>query len=47
MEKAINFKVDEELYRIIKVEVARRGITLKDYVIGLIVADLKKSIEQK
>lgn len=42
MEKAINFKVDEEFYKQIKVKVALEGKTLKDYIIGLIKADLEK-----
>lgn len=43
MEKAINFKVDEDFYKQIKVKIALEGITLKDYVIGLIKADLEKN----
>lgn len=43
MEKAINFKVDEEFYKRIKIKVATDGKTLKDYVIELIKADLEKS----
>ena len=40
-EKAINFKVDEELYKRIKVKVALEGKTLKDYIIELIKNDLE------
>ena len=43
MEKAINLKVDEDFYKQIKVKIALEGITLKDYVIGLIKADLEKN----
>ena len=43
MEKAINFKVDEELYKQVKVKIALEGKTLKDYVIQLIKNDLEKS----
>lgn len=43
MEKAINFKVDEEFYKEIKVKVAKDGITLKDYIINLIRNDLEKT----
>ena len=43
MEKAINLKVDEDFYKQIKVKIALGGITLKDYVIGLIKADLEKN----
>ena len=43
MEKTINFKVDEELYRRIKVYIAQEGLTLKEYVIEL----MKKDLEEK
>jgi predicted DNA binding CopG/RHH family protein len=43
MEKTINFKVDEDFYKQIKVKIALEGITLKDYVISLIKSDLEKS----
>ena len=42
MAKAINFKVDDELYRDVKIKVAKDGLTIKDYVISLIKADLEK-----
>ena len=42
MEKAINFKVSEELYKQVKVKIALEGMTLKDYVIKLITDDLEK-----
>lgn len=42
-EKTINFKVDEELYRQVKVKIAQQGVTLKDYMIQLI----KQSLEVK
>ena len=41
--KAINFKVNEDFYKEIKVRVALKGGTLKDYVIELIKKDLEKS----
>jgi len=41
MEKTINFKVDEEFYKQIKVKIALEGKTLKDYVIELIKNDLE------
>lgn len=41
-QKAINFKVDEEFYKKIKVKIALQGVTLKDYVIKLIKQDLEK-----
>jgi len=40
--KAINFKVGENFYKEIKVRVALKGGTLKDYVIELIKEDLEK-----
>ena len=46
MEKTINFKVSEELYKQIKVKVALEGMTLKDYVIKLITEDLEKETEK-
>lgn len=44
-DKAINFKVDEELYKQIKVHVAKEGITLKDYVLRLIQKDLEEDAQ--
>lgn len=43
MEKTINFKVDEELYKQIKIKTVLEGKTLKDYIINLI----KKDLEEK
>ena len=43
MEKTINFKVDEELYKQIKIKTVVEGKTLKDYIINLI----KKDLEEK
>ena len=42
MEKAINFKVDPDLYKEVKVKVAHEGVTIKEYVITLIRQDLEK-----
>lgn len=42
MDKAINFKVDEEFYKKIKVKIALEGKTLKDYIIELIKNDLEE-----
>ena len=42
MDKTINFKVDEELYRSVKVHIAQEGMTLKEYIIELIRKDLEK-----
>ena len=41
-EKAINFKVDPELYKQVKIKVVTQDTTIKDYVIKLILNDLKK-----
>lgn len=40
-EKTINFKVDSEFYKLIKIKVINEDITLKDYIIKLIKEDLK------
>ncbi|MBQ5562610.1 MAG: hypothetical protein IIT39_04415 [Clostridia bacterium] len=45
MEKAINFKVDNELFKAIKIKVAQEGITMKDYIINLIKKDLEEKAE--
>ncbi|MDR1914447.1 MAG: hypothetical protein LBQ68_08220 [Clostridiales bacterium] len=39
--KAINFKVDEDFYKQVKIKVAVDGKTIKDYVIELIKKDLE------
>jgi predicted DNA binding CopG/RHH family protein len=41
-DKAINIKVDEELYKQVKIKVATEDITIKDYIIKLIQQDLNK-----
>jgi len=40
-EKSINFKVDAEIYKQIKIKVAIQDITIKDYILSLISKDLK------
>ena len=42
MEKAINFKIDAELYKKIKIKIAEEDIILKQYMINLIKKDLEK-----
>ena len=42
LEKTINFKVNEELYKEIKIKTVIKGVTLKDYIINLIKIDLEK-----
>lgn len=39
-EKTLAFRIDEEFHRDLKIKLAKKGITLKDYVIGLIKSDL-------
>ena len=39
-ERTLAFRVDENFHRDLKVKLAQKGITLKDYVIGLIESDL-------
>lgn len=41
-EKTITIRVSEDLHRTIKIKIANEGISLKDYVVGLIEADLGK-----
>jgi len=40
-QKAINIKVDSELYKRIKMKVVMSDTTLKDYVMSLILKDLE------
>ena len=40
--RKITVEVDPEFYRDIKVEIAKRNITLKEYITTLIESDLKK-----
>lgn len=39
-EKTITIRIDDELHKDIKVNIAKKGISLKDYVVGLIKSDL-------
>lgn len=39
--KAINFKVDSELYKQIKIRALELDMTLKDYIVSLVQKDLK------
>lgn len=43
MEKAINFKIDSELYKKIKVKTVMEDITIKKYILGLIKKDIENS----
>lgn len=40
--KSITVRLTEDLHRELKVKVAQEGITLQDYIVKLIVTDLKK-----
>lgn len=42
-EKTITIRVPDELHKQIKIKIAKEGISLKDYVIGLIEKDLSKN----
>lgn len=42
VEKTITVRVTEELHKDIKIRIANEGISLKDYVLGLIQKDLAK-----
>lgn len=39
-EKTLAIRIDEDLHRQIKIRLAEKGVSLKDYVINLIVDDL-------
>ena len=43
MEKAINFKIDSELYKKIKIKTVMEDITIKQYILGLIKKDIENS----
>lgn len=46
IQKGINFKVPEELWRDAKIEATKQNLSLKDYIIGLIQKDLKEKGEK-
>lgn len=45
MEKAINFKIDRELYKKIKIKTVMEDITIKQYILALIKKDIENSEE--
>lgn len=45
-DKAINFKVDAELYKQIKIRALELDITMKEYLIQLIKQDLENSTKK-
>ena len=40
--KTITIRIDEEFYKKIKIHIAEKGISLKEYLVMLIEADLSK-----
>lgn len=42
-DKAINIKIDDQLYKQIKIKVATEDLTIKDYIIKLVEKDLKEN----
>ncbi len=47
MEKAINFKIDSELYKKIKIKTVMEDITIKQYILNLIQNDLANENDDK
>lgn len=47
MAQSMTIKLDEELHKQIKIKAAMEGITLKEYVLGLIKEDLEKTNKEK
>jgi len=41
-DKGINFKIDAEIYKRVKIRIAEQDTTLKDYILSLIMKDLSK-----
>lgn len=46
-EKTITIRIDDELHKKIKVAIAQKGITLKDYIVQLVENDLNSDGEKK
>lgn len=46
-EKTITIRIDEELHKDIKVHIAKKGISLKDYLLELIKKDLYGEVDKK
>lgn len=47
MEKTITIRIDENLHKDIKVNIAKKGISLKDYIVQLIAKDLNSDDKNK
>ncbi len=45
-EKNLAIRVDEELFKKVKIRLAENGMTLKDYIVSLIERDLQENIKQ-
>ena len=45
-EKNLAIRVDEELFKKVKIRLAENGMTLKDYIVSLIERDLQENITQ-
>lgn len=45
-EKTIAIRVDEELFKKVKIRLAENGMALKDYIITLIERDLQEDVKQ-
>lgn len=46
-EKTIAIRVDEEMFKKVKIRLAENGMTLKDYIIKLIEQDLQEETKKK
>lgn len=46
-EKTITIRIDEELHKDIKVHIAKKGMSLKDYLLELIKKDLYGEVDKK
>ena len=45
-EKSITIRLDEEIHKQIKIRIAQEGLTLKDYILNLVIADLEKNTQK-
>lgn len=45
--KNLTIQVEEELFRKIKIKLARNGMTMRDYILGLIEEDFNKTQKEK
>ncbi|WP_446897418.1 toxin-antitoxin system HicB family antitoxin [Clostridium sp. LBM24168] len=46
-EKTITIRIDDNLHKDIKINIAKKGISLKDYIVGLVKKDLYGEISKK